>query len=454
MASIDQGVAASPAALPAQDATVTYSRPYVRYVIGVLTVIYVTNFLDRQILSILMQPIKEDMQLSDTALGFLSGIAFALFYATLGMPIARLADKNSRVTIITVSLTLWSFMTAACGLAQNYWQLLISRILVGVGEAGGGPSSHSLIADYVPIQNRSTALGIFALGVPIGLLLGFMIGGWLEQFYGWRVAFMAVGIPGLILALIARLTLREPPRGYADQATPNGYAAASGGRGATVESAPLAEVARTLWRQKSFCHMAFASGLQAVAGYGVVQWMPSFLHRSYQMTSGEIGTALALVLGVGGAIGVMAGGYIADTLGRRDMRWQLWVPTFGGMIGVPCGLGVYLSDTAFGTLAWLVVPVLTINAYHGPCFGMTQALAPVRMRAMAAAVLLFIINIIGLGIGPQLVGILSDLLLPAYGAESLRYAMLIVSLVYAWAVFHYWMASRTLRQDLKAVENF
>ncbi|MSP43523.1 MAG: MFS transporter [Alphaproteobacteria bacterium] len=443
MASIDQDVAASPAASPAQDATVTFSRPYTRYVIGVLTVIYITNFLDRQILSILMQPIKEDMQLSDTALGFLSGIAFALFYATLGMPIARMADKNSRVTIITVCLTLWSFMTAACGLAQNYWQLLVSRILVGVGEAGGGPSSHSLIADYVPIQNRSTALGIFALGVPLGLLLGFLIGGWLEQFYGWRVAFMAVGIPGLILALIARFTLREPPRGYSD-----------GGRSATVEAAPLAEVARVLWRQKSFCHMAFASGLQAVTGYGVVQWMPSFLHRSYQMTSGEIGTSLALILGVGGAIGVMAGGYLADTLGRRDMRWQLWVLTFGGLIGVPCALGVYLSDTAFGTLAWLLVPVLTINAYHGPCFGMTQALAPVRMRAMAAAVLLFVINIIGLGIGPQLVGIISDLLLPVYGDESLRYAMLIVSLVYAWAVFHFWMASRTLRQDLKAVENF
>jgi MFS family permease len=444
VASIDQSVAANPAALPAGDDGATYSPSYVRYVIGVLTVIYVSNFLDRQILSILMQPIKEDMQLSDTALGFLSGIAFALFYATLGIPIARLADKNSRVTIITVCLTLWSFMTALCGLAQNYWQLLIARILVGVGEAGGGPSSHSLIADFVPMRNRSTALGIFALGVPIGLLLGFLVGGWLEEFYGWRVAFMAVGIPGLILALIVRLTLREPPRGYAD-----------GGRGASVEAAPpLAEVARVLWRQKSFCHMAFASGLQAITGYGVVQWMPSFLSRSYQMTSGEIGTALALVLGVGGAVGVMAGGYIADTLGRRDMRWQFWVPTFGGLIGAPCAAGIYMADSAFASLAWLVVPVLTINAYHGPCFAMTQALAPVRMRAMAAAVLLFVINIIGLGLGPQVVGIVSDVLLPAYGAESLRYAMLSVSLIYVWAVFHYWMASRTLRADLEAVKNF
>lgn len=442
MASIDEGVAASAAMIPQSQPAILYSKPYIRYVIGILTVVYVFNFVDRQILSILMQPIKEEMQISDTALGFLSGIAFALFYATLGMPIARLADKNSRVTIITVCLSLWSLMTAICGLAQNYWQLLFSRIMVGVGEAGGGPCSHSLIADYVPLENRSTALGIFALGIPIGLLIGFLLGGWLEEIYGWRVAFMAVGLPGLILAVIVRLTLREPPRGWADQ----GRSALSAGQ------PPMRLVAQQLWKQKSFRHLAFASGVQAIAGYGVVQWVPSFLHRSYQMTSSEIGMALALIIGIGGAIGTMAGGIIADRLGRRDMRWHLWVPMIGGALSAPFAIFIYTADTAFATLLLFVLPVIFINAYHGPVFAMTQALAPIKMRAMASAVLLFVINIIGLGLGPQIVGIASDLLAPVYGGESLRYALLLVSMVYFWSTTHYFLGARTLRQDLAAVQ--
>ncbi|HAK63530.1 MAG: spinster family MFS transporter [Pseudomonadota bacterium] len=440
MTNLDEGVAA-PMVTPDHPPAVLYRRPYVNYVIGVLTTVYVFNFVDRQILSILMQPIKEEMQISDTALGFLSGIAFALFYATLGIPIARLADRWSRVNIITISLSLWSLMTAVCGLAQNYWQLLISRILVGVGEAGGGPSSHSLIADYVPMENRSTALGIFALGVPLGLLFGFLIGGWLEELYGWRVAFLSVGLPGLLLAVVVRLTLREPPRGHAD----------GGARVAAAAQPPIRDVARALWKQKSFRHLALATAVQAIAGYGVIQWVPSFLHRSHQMTSGEIGTALALILGVGGAIGTAAGGYIADRMGKRDMRWQLWIPAIGAMTGAPFAFGIYLAPTALETLAWFAVPILFINAYHGPAFAMTQALAPVSMRAMAAAVLLFVLNIIGLGLGPQLVGIASDLLHPLYGNESLRYALLCVSMVYVWAAAHFWMGARTLRQDLASV---
>lgn len=453
MVSIDEGVATSAAMIPQSEPAMLYSKPYIRYVIGILTVVYVFNFVDRQILSILMQPIKEEMQISDTALGFLSGIAFALFYATLGMPIARLADKNSRVTIITVCLSLWSVMTAICGLAQNYWQLLFSRIMVGVGEAGGGPCSHSLIADYVPLENRSTALGIFALGIPIGLLIGFLLGGWLEELYGWRAAFMAVGLPGLMLAVIVRLTLREPPRGYADQATPNGFALASGGRStARAEQPPMRLVAQQLWKQTSFRHLAFASGVQAIAGYGVIQWVPSFLHRSYQMTSGEIGTALALIIGIGGAIGTLAGGMIADRMGKRDMRWHLWVPGIGGALSAPFAFFIYTADTAFATLSLFVLPVIFINAYHGPVFAMTQALAPIRMRAMASAVLLFVINIIGLGLGPQVVGIASDLLAPYYGGESLRYALLSVSMVYIWSTTHFFLGARTLRRDLAAVQ--
>jgi predicted MFS family arabinose efflux permease len=436
MSSVEKTPAASEA--PAA----SYSKPYINYVIGILTVVYVFNFVDRQILSILMQPIKEEMQLSDTALGFLSGIAFAIFYATLGMPIARLADRSSRVTIISVSLGLWSFMTAVCGLAQNFWQLLFARILVAVGEAGSGPSSHSLIADYVPLEARSSALSIYSMGIPIGLLFGFLIGGYLEELYGWRVAFMAVGLPGVALAVIVQLTLREPLRGHADGKP----------RVAGAEQAPVREVIQVLWKRKSFRHLCIGVGAQAIAGYGVVQWVPSFLHRSYQMTSSEIGLALAFIIGIGGAIGAAAGGYLADHLSRRDIRWQMWVPVLGGLLSAPFAFGVYLSDTAFASLAWFVVPVILSNLYLGPIFAMTQALAPIRMRAIASAVMLFIGSFIGLGLGPQFVGIVSDLLNPYYGEESLRYALLIVNMAIFWAAIHYWLSSKTLLQDL-ALEN-
>ncbi len=438
MTSIDEDGAAAAALTPAHEPAAHFSKPYIRYVIGMLTMVYAVNLIDRQILSILMQPIKQEMQLSDTALGFLSGIAFALFYATLGVPIARLADRSSRVNIISISVALWSFMTALCGLAQNFWQLLASRILVGVGEAGSGPSSHSLIADYVPLETRSSALAIYSLGIPIGIMIGFAVGGWLEQLYGWRVAFMAVGVPGLLLAVLVRLTLREPPRGHAD------------GRASAVkaEQPPLREVAQIMWKRKSFRHLVVAIGIQAIAGYGVLIWVPSFLHRSYHMTSGEVGTALAFILGIGGVIGTAAGGYLADHLAKRTVRWQLWIPALGGVIAVPFSFGIYLSGTSFATLAWFAVPIIFANLYHGPVFAMAQALAPLKMRAMAAAILLFMSSFIGMGIGPQLVGILSDLLHPLYGADSLRYALLYVSMAHIWSAAHFWLASKTLREDL------
>ncbi len=438
MTSIDEDGAAAAALTPAYEPVAHFSKPYIRYVIGMLTMVYAVNLIDRQILSILMQPIKQEMQLSDTALGFLSGIAFALFYAPLGVPIARLADRSSRVNIISISVALWSFMTALCGLAQNFWQLLASRILVGVGEAGSGPSSHSLIADYVPLETRSSALAIYSLGIPIGIMIGFAVGGWLEQLYGWRVAFMAVGVPGLLLAVLVRLTLREPPRGHAD------------GRASAVkaEQPPLREVAQIMWKRKSFRHLVVAIGIQAIAGYGVLIWVPSFLHRSYHMTSGEVGTVLAIILGIGGVIGTAAGGYLADHLAKRNVRWQLWIPALGGLIAVPFSFGIYLSGTSFETLAWFAIPIIFANLYHGPVFAMAQALAPLKMRAMAAAILLFMSSFIGMGIGPQLVGILSDLLHPLYGADSLRYALLCVSMAHLWSAAHFWLASKTLREDL------
>ncbi len=421
-----------------QNLPTVYSENYVRYAVGILSVVYLVNLTDRQILAILMQPIKEEMLLSDTELGFLGGIAFAIFYSILGLPIARLADKHSRVNILTICLVLWSVMTAFCGLAQNFWQLLVARIGVGVGEAGGSPPSHSLIADYVPVESRSTALGFFAIGVPLGLLTGYLLGGWIEQYYGWRAAFLAIGLPGVILAVIVRYTLDEPARGHSQ-----------GGVRTPVETPPIMDVVRHMWAVPTFWHLSLATALQAFATYSIYQWIPSFLARSYHMQSGEIGLWLSLVIGVGGLIGTFSGGYLADLFSKRDMRWQMWVPAISILLTAPFCVGIYLSDGALWSLIFLFFPMILVNTWLGPGFAVTQTLAPVRMRVMASALLLFVLNIIGLGLGPQAVGIMSDLLAPAHGQESLRYALLISSSFYLWSAYHFWKASATLREDLK-----
>ncbi len=411
--------------------------PAVRnYALSVLVVVYTFNFIDRQILSILLEPIKQDLGLSDSALGMLTGFAFALFYATLGIPIARFADRGNRRNLIALALTIWSGMTALSGLAQNFWHLLLARIGVGVGEAGCSPPAHSMIADYFPAENRATALGIYSLGIPFGILFGFIAGGWLNEFFGWRVAFFVVGIPGVLLALLVRYTLREPPRGMAE------------GRVAEVEQPTVMETFRFLWSKRSFRHMAVGGGLTAFVGYGVVTWVPSFLIRSYGMSTGDVGTYLGLILGIPGGIGIALGGYLADRYGARDTRWYLWVVAVALIACVPLSFGVYLSATAFASLMFLIIPILLGNFYQATTFSQTQGLVSLRMRSVAAAVLLFILNIIGLGAGPQAVGILSDVLQPQYGDESLRYALLILSLVNVWSAYHYYLAGKYLKDDL------
>ena len=407
------------------------------YALGVLVVVYTFNFIDRQILSILLEPIKLELGLSDTALGLLTGFAFALFYATLGIPIARYADKNNRRNLIALALAIWSGMTALSGLAQNFWQLLAARIGVGVGEAGCSPPAHSMIADYFPAENRATALGIYSLGIPVGILFGFLAGGWLNEFFGWRVAFFVVGIPGLILAVLVRLTLAEPTRGMAE------------GRIDSGEQPGVMETFRFMWRKKSFRHLAFGGALTAFVGYGLVTWVPSFLVRSHGMETGEIGTWLGLILGIPGGIGIAAGGWMADKLGSRDTRWYLWVVSVALVIGAPFAFGVYLSDSALAALLFLIVPVALGNFYQATTFSQTQGLATLRMRAVAAAVLLFIINIIGLGAGPQAVGIVSDLLSKSYGQDSLRYSLLIFSFFNIWSAYHFYVAGKYLGNELE-----
>lgn len=411
--------------------------PAVRnYALGVLVVVYTFNFIDRQILSILLEPIKQDLGLSDSALGMLTGFAFALFYATLGIPIARFADRSNRRNLIAWALAIWSAMTAVSGLAQNFWHLLLARIGVGVGEAGCSPPAHSMLADYFPTENRATALGIYSLGIPFGILFGFIAGGWLNEFFGWRVAFFIVGVPGLLLAILVRFTLREPPRGMAE------------GRVADEEQPTIMETFRFLWSKRSFRHMAVGGGLTAFVGYGVITWVPSFLIRSYGMSTGDVGTYLGLILGIPGGIGIALGGYLADRYGARDTRWYLWIVSVALIASTPLFFGVYLSNTAFASLMFLILPILLGNFYQATTFSQTQGLVSLRMRSVSAAVLLFILNMIGLGAGPQAVGILSDILQPSYGDESLRYALLILSTVQIWAAYHYYQAGKSLKDDL------
>ena len=420
-----------------------YTQGYKKYVLGVLVVVYVFNFIDRQILAILSESIKLDLGLSDTQIGMLSGVAFGIFYATLGIPIARLADKYSRVNIISICLAIWSLMTALSGLAGNFWHLLAARIGVGIGEAGGSPPSHSLIADYFPSDARASALGVYALGIPIGILFGNLAGGWINEFFGWRTAFLLVGIPGIVLALVLKFTVKEPPRGYSEGKTP------------PKEQVPFKQVLKTMWGFKSFRHLSMGAATQAFVGYGAIAWMPPFLIRTHDMSTGEVGTALGLIIGIAGGLGTFLGGFLADKLGKTDRRWYMWLPGIGFLIAVPFSVGVYLVDSLYVALALYVIPAFMVNLYAGPTFGMTQSLAPLAMRAASSALLLFIINIIGLVFGPTAVGLLSDMLQESWGmnaTESLGWALFACAFVYIISFINFMMAARYLREDLAVAE--
>ena len=402
-----------------------------------LTIVYTFNFIDRQLLSILQESIKADLGLSDSQLGLLTGFAFALFYVSAGIPIARWADRGSRRNIIALAIGLWSFMTAISGLAQNYAQLLLARIGVGVGEAGGSPPAHSIISDIFPPTKRASALAFYSTGVNIGILFGFLLGGWLNEFFNWRVAFFVVGAPGLLVALVVRFTLSEPIRGLSENKT------------VTNTSVPISGVLKLLWSRISFRHIAFGAALNAFAGYSTSSWTASFMIRSHGMSTGELGTWLALILGAGGAVGVFFGGLLAERLALRDTRWYMWLPALTGLICLPFMIGVYVAGDAYVALGLSVVPGVLFNVYLGNALAMTHGLVGLRMRALASAVLFFILNIIGLGMGPWFVGFLSDQLEPTFGIESLRYAMLYsIPAAMLWSVVHLFLASRNLAGDL------
>ncbi len=407
------------------------------YALAVLTMVYVFSFIDRQILVILQESIKADLDLSDTQLGLLSGISFALFYVILGIPIARYADRGNRRNIVAIALALWSTMTALSGAAQNFAHLLLARIGVAVGEAGGSPPSHSMISDMFPPQQRATALSIYSTGINFGILLGFVIGGWVNDWLGWRWVFVIIGVPGVAWALLVRLTLSEPTRGHAEKLTQ------------VADAPPFKDTLLLLWSRKSFRHLSLAAGLHAFVGYGVGQWIASFFIRTYALTStGELATWLGLISGTAGAAGTFLGGYLCDKFGVRDKRWYVFLPAAATVIAVPFYLAVYMLDAYYVALSMYVVPIFFGAMYLGPTIALTHGIVSVRMRALASAILFFVLNLVGLGLGPLVTGMVSDLLTPDFGDQSLRYALALMSVVYVWSTFHYLMAARTIREDL------
>ena len=415
-----------------------YKNPHYRYlVLGILTVVYVSNFVDRQVINVLASYIIEDLDISDGQFGMLSGLAFALIYTTLGIPIARWADIGNRRNVIAISVTIWSIMTAACGAAQNFGQLFMARFGVGIGEAGGSPPAHSIVSDIFPAHQRATALSVYSLGVYGGILVGTIGGAYLVQFFDWRIAFVVGGLPGIFLALLVRFVIKEPPRGMAE---------------ARKDVAPpgFFRVVGFLWERKSFRHLSFACALHAFVTYGMGNFMPLFLGRVHGMAILDVGWYYGLIAGIGGLAGTFFGGWMSDRMANKtgDKTWYVWIPFISTLLAIPFALITFLvMPTGVSAAFSYLLPVFAGGWYLAPCIASTHFLVGIRMRAMASAILFFVLNLIGLGLGPMLTGFVSDLLTPNYGDNALRYAMSITVLVNIWCALHYYWATRTIRAD-------
>jgi len=403
----------------------------------ILAIVYMFNFVDRQILAILLPQIRNEFGTSDAYLGFLSGTAFALFYVTLGIPIAQYADRCNRRNLIAAAVALWSAMTAISGLAANIWHLTAARIGVGIGEAGCSPPAHSMIADYFPPEQRSTAMGFYTLGISAGIMTAYLAGGWVAQNIGWREAFFVVGIPGMLLAVIVRFTVKEPVRGASESRTASG------------RKASLTEVLRFLASRRSFIHMATAAGLSTFVGYSVIGFLPSFMVRSFDMGLAQLGVWLGLILGIAGGAGFFFGGYFADRLGRDGYQKALNFIALVILLSTGLLVTMFLARSSVMALLLFIVPAATMNVYLAPVLSLSQSLVALRMRATTSALVLLIINVIGLAFGPLITGMLSDFLEPHFAAESMRYSLLIVSsVILPWAVWHYYRAGKWIDADL------
>ncbi|RZK00425.1 MAG: MFS transporter [Novosphingobium sp.] len=406
------------------------ARPNV--VLAMLLLVYVFNFVDRQILAILAGSIQRDLHLSDGQMGLLGGLAFALLYSTLGVPLAWLADRTSRSWVITVSLALWSGFTALCGFAQGFWHIFLARLGVGIGEAGGVAPSYALIADYFPAHRRAFALSVYSLGIPLGSAAGVLAGGYIAAMVDWRAAFVAVGLAGILVAPLFKLTVRDVPKPALTDAEP----------------APRFRViAGTLARKPSFWLLSFGAATSSMLGYGIAFWLPSLLQRSFGLSLVEVSHFIGAMLLLGGVAGMLLGGWLGDRLGSGDRAFLAYLPAVAFVIGVPLfAAGIYSSDARLAFVLFLV-PQAMAYVWLGPVLSAVQMLVPPAQRSTASALFLLINNLIGLGGGIFALGALSEALTPTYGQDALRYSMLYSLGLYLVSAVLMTLAGPRLRRD-------
>ena len=416
----------------------TGSNGSTRVMLWLLLVVYVFNFIDRQIVNILAEPISRELNLSDTQIGLMTGIAFALFYTVLGLPIARYADKvtTHRGKLIAAALVIWSAMTAVCGLAQNFVQLLLARMGVGIGEAGCTPAAHSLIADRVPPERRASALAFYALGIPIGSLLGLMVGGLLADTLGWRKAFMVVGLPGILLAVVVLLVLKDGNRKLHTAVIP----------GAAPDT--LWHSLTSVMRSRAYVLLLVAGSSASFLSYGKGTWTTIFFQRTHGLSPGEVGFYFGLWGGLAGVVGTLLGGWLADRFGKTNRQHVMTAPAIGMVIAVPLAFSAYFATDWRLSLLLLMIPTALNSLYYGPTYASVQGLVPLRTRAIASAVLLFCQNLIGLGLGPLFFGMVSDILKPEYGDNSVRYVLFGAAWLGLIPAFFFWRTSLRLNAEL------
>jgi MFS family permease len=416
-------------------------RAYKRYALGLLTVVPALTLLDINLLGLLAQPIKQEMHLSDSELGFLNGAAFSLFYALLTLPIGRWVDRGgNRVSIASACIGLWGVMVMACLLVTNFAQLVLTRVGAGLGESGCWPATYSLVGDYFPAPaERTRALTIYNLANPIPVLVSLVLGGWLNERYGWRIALFVMGLPGLLVAALVRLTVRDPRKsGDARTDSPAQYPRA-------------AQVLSALWSQKSSRNLIIATVLYFTINWGMAPWIAAFMIRNHGLGTAELGIWMGLIGGIGGIVGVLSGGYVVDRWFTADERGQVRLcAVLIGLLLPGYALLLFVPGKREALLAYVPLMLLS-NVSFGPAFALMQRLVVDELRATTLAVVMVLVNLIATGVGPQVVGVLSDLLQPHLGNESLRYAMLLFSLVALWGAHHFWQVGRTVERDLVAV---
>jgi MFS family permease len=430
-AGVDQRADAAIAGGAANGAAPVQVSAHAWYVLGVLTLINVVGYMDRMGLAILLQAIKLDLSLSDRQLGLLTGLAFALLYCTMGIPLARLADRSSRVKLLSACLAVWSLMTAVCGFARNFPQLFLARMGVGIGEAGCIPPAHSIIGDYFPARRRTFAVGIFQAGAAVGSSLGMIVIGLLGEHLGWRAALQVVGLAGIPLAILAIMTMREPAR----RDPPS------------VKQVAMLPAIATLLRRPAFVHLLVGISVAGMTSGALGQWVPTFLIRSFGMSMAEVGVSLGLVNVVAGVIGMVGGGFLAMRLMTRDVRWELWLPALASLIAAPLYVFAMFSGAAWIVLAMKVPINFLISSANAVGMGAVHSFAGSRERALAISLVLFMSSMVGMGIGPFVIGWLSDVFEPAAGKESLRYALIVIAVTMPWASVHFYLAARRSHID-------